>query len=86
MASQYCGRPRLIEPFSFKQKAPNQACRKVSYRDGDAFECGEATDGKTYCTKCAEKLLKLTDRKSPEQPAPKPYAWTQDQIFPRKRA
>jgi hypothetical protein len=30
--------------------------------------------------------LRLTDRKPPEQPAPKPYAWTQDQIFPRKRA
>lgn len=86
MASQYCGRPRLMQPVSFKQKVANQACRKVSYRDGDAYECGEATDGKTYCTTCAEKLLKLTDRKSPEQPPPKPYAWAADQMFPRKRA
>jgi hypothetical protein len=75
-----------VEPWSAKRKGPNQACRKVSYRDGDAYECGHATEGKTYCPACAEKLLTLTDRPSPEQPAPKPYAWTQDQIFPRKRA
>jgi hypothetical protein len=86
MSSKYYGKPRLVEPWSAKRKGPNQACRKVSYRDGDAYECGHATEGKTYCPACAEKLLTLTDRPSPEQPAPKPYAWTQDQIFPRKRA
>ena len=86
MSSVYYARPPVVESWSPKRKGPNLACRKVSYRDGDAYECGEPTEGKTYCTKCAEKLLKLTDRKSPEVPAPKPYAWTQDQIFPRKRA
>ena len=86
MSSKYYGKPRLVEPWSAKRKGPNQACRKVSYRDGDAYECGAATEGKVYCPSCAHKLLTLTDRQSPEQPAPKAYAWTQDQIFPRKRA
>jgi len=86
MSSVYCGKPRLVEPWSAKRKGPNLACRKVSYRDGDAYECGHATDGKTYCPSCAAKLLKLTDRKPPEQPAPKPYAWSNDQLIPRKRA
>lgn len=86
MASQYCGRPHLIEPFTYKQKVANQACRKVSYRDGDAYECGQPTEGKTYCPACAAKLLKLIDRKPPEQPARKPYSWSNDQLIPRKRA
>lgn len=86
MGSKYYGRPHLVEPWSIKPKSPNQACRKVSYRDGDAYECGQATSGKTYCPACAAKLLKLTDRAPPEQAPPKAYAWAADQIFPRKRA
>ena len=86
MAKVYVGRERQVQRWNFRPKIPNQACRKVSYNGGQAHECGHATDGKTYCPACAEKLLKLTDRQSPEQPAPKPYNWTQDQIFPRKRA
>ena len=86
MAKVYVGRERQTEAYVYRPKIPNEACRKVSYRDGDAYECGHATEGKTYCSACAEKLLTLTDRQSPEQPAPKAYAWTQDQIFPRKRA
>jgi hypothetical protein len=86
MSSVYYPKPRCTERWTGKPKEPNQFCKKVSYRDGDAYECNEPTKGKTYCKACAEKLLKLTDRLSPEQAAPKAYAWTQDQIFPRKRA
>jgi len=86
MSSVYYPKPRGIERWTNKPREPNQVCKKVSYREGKAHECGAATEGKVYCPSCARKLLTLTDRKSPEQPAPKPYAWTQDQIFPRKRA
>ena len=86
MSSVYYPKPRGVERWTNKPRELNQFCKKVSYRDSQAHECGEPTEGKTYCPACAEKLLKLTDRKSPEQPAPKAYAWTQDQIFPRKRA
>jgi hypothetical protein len=88
MASVYVPKQRVIERWNPKPKVANQACRKVSYIEGDAYasECGEPTGGKTYCKACAEKLLKLTDRAPPEQPAPKPYGWASDQIFPRKRA
>jgi len=87
MSSVYVGRPRANEPHTYKPKAPNQFCKRVSYRDGDAYECNEPTSGKTYCPSCARHLLTLTDRAPlPQQPAPKPYHWTQDQILPRKRA
>lgn len=86
MAKTYVGRPRPNEPWTCKQREPNYACRKVSYRDGDAYECGQPTEGKTYCPSCATKLLTLTDRPSPQQPAPKPFHWATDQILPRKRA
>jgi hypothetical protein len=86
MSSVYIGKARNVERWTGKAKEPNYFCKKVSYRDGDAHECNEPTEGKSYCPSCARKLLTLTDRKPPEMPAPKPYAWTQDQIFPRKRA
>jgi len=86
MSSVYYPKPRGIERWTNKPREPNQVCKKVSYREGQAHECGAATEGKSYCPSCARKLLTLTDRKPPEMPAPKPYAWTQDQIFPRKRA
>jgi hypothetical protein len=86
MAKVYVGRERQVQRWDFRPKIPNQACRKVSYNGGQAHECGAATEGKVYCPSCAHKLLTLTDRQSPEQPAPKAYAWTQNQIFPRKRA
>jgi hypothetical protein len=86
MSSIYYSKPRTTQHWTGKPKEPNEFCKKISYRDGDAYECGAATEGKVYCPSCAHKLLTLTDRQSPEQPAPKAYAWTQDQIFPRKRA
>jgi hypothetical protein len=86
MSSVYYPKPRNVERWTNKPREPNQFCKKVSYRHGSAYECSEPTEGKTYCPSCARKLLTLTDRQSPEQPAPKAYAWTQDQIFPRKRA
>jgi hypothetical protein len=86
MSSVYIGKARNVERWTGKAKEPNYFCKKVSYRDGAAHECNEPTEGKSYCPSCARKLLTLTDRKPPEMPAPKPYAWTQDQIFPRKRA
>lgn len=86
MSRKYVGRPRGVERWTGKPKEPNARCKKVSYRDGDAYECNEPTEGKTYCPACAAKLLTLTDRKSPEQPAPKAYAWANDQVIPRKRA
>lgn len=88
MSSVYYPKPRCTERWTGKPKEPNQFCKKVSYHEGDgcAYECSKPTEGRTYCPTCAEELLTKWDRKSPEQPAPKPYAWTQDQIFPRKRA
>lgn len=87
MAKVYIGRERQVQRWDFRPKLPNQACRKVSYRDGDAYECAEPTDGKTYCPACARHLLTLTDRAPlPDQPAPKPFHWNTDQILPRKRA
>ena len=88
MSSVYIGKARNVERWTGKPKLPNTVCRKLSYREGQAHECGEATEnGATYCGSCKRHLITLTDRAPlPEQPAPKPYAWTQDQIFPRKRA
>jgi hypothetical protein len=86
MSSVYYPKPRGTERWTNKPKEPNQFCKKVSYRHGSAYECSEPTEGKTYCPSCARKLLTLTDRQSPEQPAPKAYAWSNDQLIPRKRA
>jgi hypothetical protein len=86
MSSVYYPKPRCTERWTNKVKEPNQFCKKVSYRHGSAYECSEPTEGKTYCPSCARKLLTLTDRQSPEQPAPKAYAWSNDQLIPRKRA
>lgn len=83
----YAGKPKLIDARMLQPVKPNEACRKVSYRDGDAYECGLPTNGKTYCAGCAQKLLTLTDRAAlPDQPAPKPFHWASEQILPRKRA
>jgi hypothetical protein len=84
MASVYVPKQRVIERWTVKPKAPNQACRKVTLHNGQAFECAEPTEGKTYCPACAEKLLRLTDRKPPEHVATDAYHWTNDK--PRKRA
>lgn len=87
MAKKYYPKPRLVERWTVKPKGPNTECRKITYRDGDAHECGEATEGRMYCPACAQKLLTLTDRAPlPDQPAPKPFHWATDQILPRKRA
>jgi len=86
MSSVYIGKARNVERWTGKAKEPNYFCKKVSYREGQAHECGEPTEGKVYCPSCARHLLTLTDRKSPEQPAPKPFHWATDQILPRKRA
>ena len=84
MSSVYYPKPRGIERWTNKPREPNQVCKKVSYREGKAHECGAATEGKSYCPSCARKLLTLTDRKPPEQVAPEQYHWTNDK--PRKRA
>jgi hypothetical protein len=87
MSSVYYPKPRCTERWTGKPKEPNQFCKKVSYRHGSAYECSEPTEGKTYCPSCARKLLTLTDRSPlPDQPAPQPFHWASDQIFPRKRA
>ena len=88
MSSVYYQKPRGTERWTNQPKLPNQACRKVSYRDGHAHECGSATEnGATYCTACKRHLITLTDRAPlPDQPAPKPFHWNTDQILPRKRA
>lgn len=87
MSSVYYPKPRGTERWTNKPKEPNQFCKKVSYRAGQAHECGEPTEGKVYCPACARKLLTLTDRAPlPDQPAPKPFHWASDQILPRKRA
>ena len=86
MSSVYIPKQRVIERWTNKAREPNYFCKKVSYRHGSAYECSEPTEGKTYCPSCARKLLTLTDRQSPEQPAPKAYAWSNDQLIPRKRA
>ncbi len=86
MSSVYCPKPRGIERWTNKPREPNQFCKKVSYREGQAHECGEPTEGKSYCPSCARKLLTLTDRKPPEQVATEQYHWSNDQLIPRKRA
>jgi hypothetical protein len=87
MSSVYYPKPRNIERWTGKPRLPNETCRKLSYREGQAHECGEPTEnGATYCGLCKRHLITLTDRKSPEQPAPKPFHWATDQILPRKRA
>ena len=84
MSSVYYPKPRGVERWTGKAREPNYFCKKVSYRDSQAHECGEPTEGKTYCPSCARKLLTLTDRKLPEQVAVEPHHWTNDK--PRKRA
>jgi hypothetical protein len=54
-------KPRMLE-HRFGASEVNQACRKITYRDGGIFECGAETDGTTYCRPCAKHLITLTDR------------------------
>lgn len=84
MSSVYYPKARNVERWTGKAKEPNYFCKKVSYREGQAHECGEPTEGKVYCPSCARKLLTLTDRKPPELVQPEQYHWTNDK--PRKRA
>ena len=87
MSSKYYGKPRLVEPWSPKRKGPNEVCQKTLYENEQRFLCYAPTiDGKQYCETCFIKTLTGEDRKPPEQPAPKPYAWSNDQLIPRKRA
>jgi hypothetical protein len=58
MSSVYYPKPRGIERWTNKPREPNQVCKKVSYREGKAHECGEPTEGgSTYCKACFSKLL-----------------------------
>lgn len=87
MSSVYYGKPRLVEPGSFKRRGPNEFCQKTKYEHGRPHLCQAPTvDGKTYCEACAKRSLTLTDRKPPSQVAPEQYHWSNDQLIPRKRA
>ena len=87
MSRKYVGRPRKAEPWSPRAKEPNTVCQKTKYEAERRFLCSAPTvGGKQYCDKCYRETLTGGDRKSPEQPAPKAYAWANDQIIPRKRA
>lgn len=80
---------RLRSPPEFYREPKsrrNETCRKISYRDGKATECGAASNGKVYCPKCAHTLLTLTDRVPETTRQPDSYSWAQVELFPRKRA
>jgi hypothetical protein len=87
MAKTYYPKPRLVEQWRAEPKAPNEFCQKTKY-DGKPHLCQAPTViGRTYCEDCRQQTLTRFDRAPlPDQPAPKPYGWASDQIFPRKRA
>lgn len=87
MASVYIPKQRVIERWNPRPKQPNQVCQKTKYENEQRFLCLAPTvAGKQYCDDCFKETLTGKDRKSPEQPAPKAYAWSNDQLIPRKRA
>lgn len=68
-----------MQRFSVVSKLKNETCRKITYRDGDAFECNAPTEnGKTYCPKCARFLLTLTDRRAPETTRAAIHPWSEE--------
>jgi hypothetical protein len=54
-------KPRLVVT-PLQPIRQNDVCRKLTYRAGQAVECGEPTDGHTYCPSCSRHLITLTDR------------------------
>lgn len=87
MSRTYVARPRKAERWTGKPKEPNAFCQKTKYADSRPHLCSAPTvGGKQYCDKCYKETLTGGDRKSPEQAAPKVYAWANDQLLPRKRA
>ena len=81
----YQGKPPLSErTATIKQR--NEACRKVTYRDGDAYECGAPTDGRNYCAACERRLITLTDRPAPEGRRAEVHPWFEEAATKASRA
>lgn len=60
MAYPY-GRPKLVDTRPVTAGQQNTICRKITYRDGVAHECGAPTKGHTYCPDCRTHLVTMLD-------------------------
>lgn len=79
-------KPRLVVFDPLAKRAPNEFCRKISYRDGDTFECGAPTNGRIYCPTCQTRLVTMLDRPTPETQRAKNHPWTEEGIQRAQRA
>lgn len=68
-------------------RAPNEHCRKITYRDGDAYECGRQTEnGRNYCTDHARYLITMFDRTAPENKRAAIHPWAEEGAQKANRA
>lgn len=69
------------EPFKLKRRTYD-TCVKLSYRDGDVYECGAPSFGKPHCEACARHLMTYVDRATPAPTsikAAKAHPWHEGQ-------
>lgn len=79
-------KPRLVVFDPLAKRAPNEFCRKITFRDGDTYECGAPTKGRTYCAKCQTHLVTLLDRPAPQTQRAANHPWTEEGIQRATRA
>lgn len=79
-------KPRLVVFDPLAKRVPNDACRKITYSNGEAIECGAPTQGRTYCETCNRKLITMLDRPAPEAKRAANHPWTEEGIQRATRA
>lgn len=80
-------KPKLVAFDPLAKRSPNQFCRKITFRDGDTYECGAPTDGRTYCPDCQTYLVTMLDRPA-NQPTKRArlHPWAEEGLQRAQRA
>lgn len=87
MGGRTVGSPSHMLRTTFTVKrAANDACLKITYSNGKAYECGAPTQGRTYCPSCSRQLITLTDRPAPQTQRAANHPWTEEGIQRATRA
>ena len=87
MGGRSFGSPSHMLRTTFTPKCvANDACRKITYSNGDAFECGAPTNGRIYCPTCQTRLVTLLDRPAPQTQRAANHPWTEEGIQRATRA
>ena len=87
MGGRTVGSPSHMLRTTFTVKrAANDACLKITYSNGKAYECGAPTQGHTYCETCRTRLITMLDRTAPEAKRAAIHPWTEEGIQRATRA